>query len=81
MDAITAKMDEIRRLHDVCRAKNDAIRQAYRLEIERARSAHHFYLRERRARTTHQQACVCIRDESLYAARILKDVLKALEAA
>lgn len=79
MDEFTAKTDEIRRLHEVCRAKNDVVRQAYRLEIERARAAHHLYLHERRVRSTHQHACVCIRDEYLHAARVLKDVLKELE--
>ena len=40
MDEFTAKINEIRRLHEVCRAKNAAVRQAYRHEIERARAAH-----------------------------------------
>ena len=79
MDDFTAKTNEIRRLHAVCRAKNDAVRRAYRHEIERARAAHHLYLHERRVRSTHQHACVCIRDEYLHAARVLRDVLKDLE--
>ena len=79
MDEFTAKTNEIRRLHKVCRAKNAAVRQAYRHEIERARAAHHLYLQERRVRSAHQHACLCIRDEYLHAARVLKGVLKELE--
>ena len=63
MDEFTAKTNEIRRLHKVCRAKNDAVRQAYRHEVKRARDAHHLYLQERRVRSAHQHACLCIRDE------------------
>ena len=82
MDEITAKTNEIRRLHEVCRAKNAAVRQAYRLEIERARAAHHLYLlfrRERRVRSARQDTCLCVRDEYLHAARVLKGVLTELE--
>ena len=79
MDEITAKTNEIRRLHKVCRAKNAAVRQAYRLEVERAKAAHYLYLRERRVRSARQDTCLCVRDEYLHAARVLKGVLTELE--
>ena len=40
MDEFTAKTNEIRRLHKVCRAKNAAVRQAYQSQVNCARGVH-----------------------------------------
>ena len=81
MNELAAKSQEIQRLHAVCRAKNDAVRQAYRLEVARARAAHHRYLQARRSRAhqQNQQAYLDVRDEYLYAARVLHTLLEELE--
>ena len=86
MDEFTAKTNEIRRLHKVCRAKNAAVRQAYQSQVNCARGAHRLYLQTLRL-TAAQQACTdidsevtrCVRAQYLHAARVLKDVLKELE--
>ena len=86
MDEFTAKTNEIRRLHKVCRAKNAAVRQAYQSQVNCARGAHRLYLQALRL-TSAQQACTdidsevarCVRAQYLHAARVLKDVLKELE--
>lgn len=94
MDEFTAKSNEIRRLHAVCRAKNDAVKQAYLGQIKAARLYHHRALHSKRERRKcHElglkadafesvQAYALNRDQRdacVYAARVLKVVLKELE--
>ena len=80
MDALTAKTNEIRRLHAVCRAKNDAVRQAYLGQITSAKQYHREALHFRRKRDVFVYANnIDKRDACMHAARVLKQVLKELE--
>ena len=85
MDEFTDKTNEIRRLHEVCRAKNAAVRRAYRAQVRYARQMNHELIQQHRLtgracddndrRSIRRE----LRDEFLHAARVLKDVLKELE--
>lgn len=84
MDALTAKTNEIRRLHAVCRAKDDAVRQAYQEQVRRARSEHHVLLhcgrfRDNDAYETRRILGRELRDQYMHAARVLKEILKDVE--
>ena len=84
MDDLTAKTHEIRRLHAVCRAKNDAVRQTYREQVRLALSLTRNMVAANRARGSqvpdHKKWLLREqRDACLYAARVLKAVLKELE--
>ena len=94
MDELTAKTNEIRRLHAVCRAQRDAVQQAYLGQIKAARLYAHRALHSKRERRTCEKLGLKAdafesvqayalnidqRDACLYAARVLKVVLKELE--
>ena len=94
MNELTVKTNEIRRSHAVCRAKNDAVRQAYLGQIKAARLYAHRALHSKRERRTCEELGLKAdaiesvqayalnidqRDACLYAARVLKTVLKELE--
>ena len=94
MDALTAKTNEIRRLHAVCRAQRDAVRQVYLGQITAARLYNHRALQSKRERRkcedlglnadafeSAQAYALNIdqRDTCLYAARVLKTLLKNVE--
>lgn len=85
MNELTAKTKEIRRLHAVCRAQRDAVRQAYRAQVRSARQANthivrHYRLVGRACGDDDRRFVIReIRDEHLYAARVLKEILTTLE--
>ena len=84
MNELTVKTNEIRRLHAVCRAQRDAVQQALCTQVRHARSANWDMIRARTVRRycdddTRRWILRELRDEYLHAARVLKDVLKALE--
>ena len=79
MDALTAKTNEIRRLHAVCRAQHDAVRQAYLQQIKAARQLNHQMIALDLTRQCRQRLRSC-RQSYLYAARVLKKILAEIEA-
>ena len=94
MDALTVKTTEFSRLHAVCRAKDAAVRQVYLGQIKAARLYHHRALHSKRERRkcdelglkaeafeSVQAYALNIdqRDQCIYAARVVKEILKELE--
>lgn len=94
MDALTVKTTEIRRLHAVCRAKDAAVRQVYLGQIKAARLYQHRALHSKRERRkcdnlglkdeAHESLrayglYIDLRNACLYAARVVKEILKELE--
>ena len=85
MNELTAKTNEIRRLHAVCRAQHDAVRQAYREQVRYARQANthivrHYRLVGRACGDDDRRFITReIRDEYLHAARVVKEILTTLE--
>lgn len=85
MNELTIKTNEIRRLHAVCRAKDAAVRQAYQEQVRHARQANtdivrHYRLRGRAGGDDDRRFILReLRDEYLHAARVLKEILTAME--
>lgn len=76
MDALTAKTTEIRRLHAVCRAKDEEVKAWLRKTVAEARYSHHRALEEqRKILPNHAQYYALERERFLYAARIMRSIL------
>lgn len=90
MDNLTVKTHEIRRLHAVCRAQRDMIKQACRKQVQEARAYHHEALRLHRTmstlghcpeKPTYYDFClnVDLRQHALHAARTLSNLYHEME--
>lgn len=91
MNDLTAKTHEIRRLHAVCRAQRDAVRQACRKQVQDARTYHHEAMRCRRTMRTNGHCAegkrdyylfclnVDLRQQAMHAARAINEILKEME--
>ena len=83
MNELTAKTNEIRRLHAVCRAQRDAVRQALHHQVHLARFINYSLIQTLRKKTcghthpidVHRE----VRAEYMHAARVLKEVLQDME--
>ena len=91
MNELTAKTNEIRRLHAVCRAQRDAVKGMCKRQLQEARTYHREAMRLRRAmrisghcaegKREYYDFClnVDLRQQAMHAARVLRDVYHELE--